>query len=123
MTLTSSPSWGIPRTCRFHATSSTKVGHRPRGRTLIRTFLNSHPTEAFGVLELAKAIQFPVGPIVGTYSLHATLHRMAAQGKIEERIVRSGEEERHVLCDDGLIGSPPISGQGPIPCSDDLLKR
>ncbi|MFZ0830025.1 MAG: hypothetical protein WCB18_05210 [Thermoplasmata archaeon] len=58
----------------------------------IRTFLNSHPTEAFGVLELAKAIQFPVGPIVGTYSLHATLHRMAAQGKIEERIVRSGRK-------------------------------
>lgn len=80
----------------------------------IRTFLNSHPTEAFGVLELAKAIQFPVGPIVGMYSLHATLHRMAAQGKIEERIVQLRQEERHVLCDDGLIGSPPISGQGPI---------
>ncbi|MGA7860739.1 MAG: hypothetical protein WCB19_02645 [Thermoplasmata archaeon] len=56
----------------------------------IQGFLNSHPSEAFGVLELAKAIQYPISPIVGAHSLHAILHRMAAQGKIQERIVRTG---------------------------------
>jgi hypothetical protein len=56
----------------------------------IEGFLNSHPAEAFGVLELAKAIEYPVSPITGAHSLHALLHRMAAQGKIQERIVRAG---------------------------------
>jgi hypothetical protein len=56
----------------------------------IQGFLNSHPTEAFDVLELAKAIQYPISPIVGAHSLHAIFHRMAAQGKIDERIVRTG---------------------------------
>ncbi len=55
----------------------------------IQGFLNSHPSEAFGVLELAKAIEFPIGPVTGVHSLHAILHRMAAQGKIDERIVRT----------------------------------
>lgn len=69
-----------------------------RGRTAaswenaIEGFLNSHPSEAFGVLEVAKAIEYPVGRITGTYSLHAILHRMAAQGKIDERIVRTGNQ-------------------------------
>jgi hypothetical protein len=56
----------------------------------IQGFLNSHPSEAFNALELAKAIQYPISPIVGAHSLHAVLRRMAAQGKIQERIVRTG---------------------------------
>jgi len=56
----------------------------------IKTFLNSHPNQAFDALELAKAIQYPVGSITGAHSLQAILHRMACQGKIEERIVRTG---------------------------------
>jgi hypothetical protein len=53
-------------------------------------FLNSHPSEAFGIEELAKAIQYPISPLTGVHSLHALLHRLAAQGKVDERIVRSG---------------------------------
>jgi hypothetical protein len=56
----------------------------------IQGLLNSHPSEAFDVLELAHAIQFPISPILGAHSLHAILHRMAAQGKIQEKIVRLG---------------------------------
>lgn len=56
----------------------------------IEGFLNSHPSEAFGVVELARAIKFPVSKLTGTHSLHAILHRMAAQGKIDERIVLVG---------------------------------
>jgi hypothetical protein len=69
-----------------------------RGRTPasweaeIEGFLNSHRTEAFGVLELAKAIEYPVGRITGAHSLHHILHRMAAQGKIDERIVPTGRQ-------------------------------
>jgi hypothetical protein len=56
----------------------------------IEGFLNSHRTEAFGVVELAKAIEYPIAPITGAHSLHALLHRMAAQGKIQERVVVTG---------------------------------
>jgi hypothetical protein len=69
-----------------------------RGRTAaswedaIEGFLNSRPSEAFGVLEAARAIEYPVGRITGTHSLHHLLHRMAAQGKIDERIVRTGKQ-------------------------------
>jgi hypothetical protein len=69
-----------------------------RGRTAaswedaIEGFLNSHPSEAFGVLEVAKAIEYPVSRITGAHSLHALLHRMAAQGKIDERVVQTGKQ-------------------------------
>jgi hypothetical protein len=56
----------------------------------VRAFLNNHPTQAFSVLELAKAVEYPISPITGAYTLHALLHRLASQGKIDERIVRSG---------------------------------
>ncbi|MGC2288658.1 MAG: hypothetical protein WA688_02215 [Thermoplasmata archaeon] len=56
----------------------------------IQGYLNTHRTEAFGVLELAKAIECPISPILGAHSLHGILSRMAAQGKIEERIVGTG---------------------------------
>jgi hypothetical protein len=59
--------------------------------TAIEGYLNSHPSQAFGVLELAKAIEYPVGRISGAYHLHAILHRMAAQGRVDERIVRTGK--------------------------------
>lgn len=57
---------------------------------VIEGFLNSHPSEAFGVLEIAKAIEYPVGRITGTHSLHVILHRLASQGKIDERVVTTG---------------------------------
>lgn len=56
----------------------------------ILTFLNTHPSEAYGTLEVARAIQYPLGSITGAHSLQAILHRLANQGKIEERVVRTG---------------------------------
>ena len=55
----------------------------------IQGFLNSHPAEAFDALEVAKAIEYPVNPVLGAHSLHAILHRMANQGKIQEKTVRT----------------------------------
>jgi hypothetical protein len=71
--------------------ASFELGKSPGSwEETIQGFLNAHPTEAFGALELAKAIQYPISPLVGAHSLHAILHRMASQGKIDERIVQTG---------------------------------
>jgi hypothetical protein len=59
---------------------------------VIEGFLNSHPTEAFGVREVAAAVQYPLGLVMGAHGLHEILHRMAEQGKIQERLVRAGRK-------------------------------
>jgi hypothetical protein len=58
----------------------------------IEGFLNSRPTQAFTAREVATAIQYPLGAITGAHGLHEILRRLAAQGRIQERLVRTGRQ-------------------------------